>query len=171
MKDMSIPFRKYLNQDKVYVYPAVLGLVDTRITGVMFQTDPLITFHDDIKASILDIMNDNTPISVFSKRVREVNPTNDNPRFTSGLAIQVVIKDGQQTEKYTEKLAKEMEYANEHGNHPVLSQRVCTIRTRFCWSKHFQLNYTDKPTLISNSTSAMTPTMEMITPAPFMTSF
>jgi hypothetical protein len=94
LKDMSTPFRKYLNQDKVYVSPAVLGLVDTHIIGVMLQTDPLLTFRDNIKASIMDIMNDDTPISVFAKRVREINPSNDKPRFTNGLAIQVVIEDG-----------------------------------------------------------------------------
>jgi hypothetical protein len=64
----------------------------------MLKTDPLLTFHDDLKASIMDIMNDDTPMSVFTKHVREVNPTNDNPRFTNGLAIQVAIKDGKQTE-------------------------------------------------------------------------
>jgi hypothetical protein len=125
LKDMSTPFRKYLNQDKVYVSPAVLGLVDTSIIGVMLQTDPLLTFCDDIKASIMDIMNDDTPMSVFAKWVREINPSNDNPLFTNGLAIQVTIKDGKQTEQYTEKLAKAMEYVNEHGNHPVLSHCVC----------------------------------------------
>jgi hypothetical protein len=43
MKDPATPFRKYLNQDKVYVSPAALGLVDTRIVGVMLQTDPQIS--------------------------------------------------------------------------------------------------------------------------------
>jgi hypothetical protein len=146
MKYMSTPFRKYLNQYKVYVSPAVLGLVDTRIIGVMLQTDPLLTFHDNLKASIMDIMNDDNPMSVFAKRVREVNPTNDNPRFTNGLAIQVAIKDGKQTEQYTEKLAKAMEYVNEHGNHPVLSQcifvpfgRGASIdQTKFCSLIHMQ---------------------------------
>jgi hypothetical protein len=94
LKDMSTPFRNYLNQDKVYVSLAVIGLVNTRIIGIMLQTDPLLTFRDDIKASIMDIMNDNTPMSIFSKRVSEVTPTNDNPRFTNGLAIQIAIKDG-----------------------------------------------------------------------------
>jgi hypothetical protein len=121
MKDMSTLFHKYLNQDKVSVSPAVLGLVDTRIIGVMLQIDPLLTFRDDLKASIMDIMNDDTPMSVFAKRVPEMNPTNDKPRFTNGLDIQVTIKDGKQTEQ---KLAKAMEYVNEHGSHPVLSQCV-----------------------------------------------
>jgi hypothetical protein len=53
-----------------------------------------------------------------------VNPANDNRHFTNGLAIQVAIKDGKQTEQYTDKLAKAMEYVNEHGNHPVLSQCI-----------------------------------------------
>jgi hypothetical protein len=114
----------YLNQDKVYVSPAVLGLVDTRIIGLMLQTDPTLTFHDNIKASIIDIMSDNTPLTVFAKLVRELKPANDNPRFNNGLAIQVTIKDGNTTESYTEKLAEAMEYVNEHGNHPVLSQCV-----------------------------------------------
>jgi hypothetical protein len=70
------------------------------------------------------IMDENTPLSVFAKRVIELNPANDNPRFTNGLAIQVAIKDGKETEAYTEKLAKSMEYINDHGNHPVLSQCV-----------------------------------------------
>jgi hypothetical protein len=124
LKDMSTHFHKYLNQDKVYVSPAVLGLVNTRIIGVMLQTDPLLDFRDDIKASIMDIINDATPMYVVAKRVCEINPSNDNPRFTNGLAIQVAIKDGKQTDQYTEKLAKAMEYVNEHGNHPVLSQCV-----------------------------------------------
>jgi hypothetical protein len=49
MKDPATPFRKYLNQENVYVSPAFLGLVDTRIIGVMLQTDPMLTFQDDIK--------------------------------------------------------------------------------------------------------------------------
>jgi hypothetical protein len=87
----------------------------------MLQTDLLLTFRDDIKSSIVDIMNDDTPMSVFAKGLCEVNPTKDNPRFTNGSAIQVAIKDGKQTDQYTEKLAKAMEYVNKDGNHPVLS--------------------------------------------------
>jgi hypothetical protein len=121
MKDPKTPFRKYLNQENVYVSHVVLGLVDTRIIGAMLQTDPIMTFRGDIKASIMDIMSDNTPITVFSKHVRELKPEKDNPRFTNGLAFQVAIKDGKTTQAYTEKLAKAMEYVNEHGNHPVLS--------------------------------------------------
>jgi hypothetical protein len=79
MKDHVIPFRKYLSQDKVYVPPAVLGVVDTRIISVMLQTHPQLTFWDDIKASIIDIMSDNTPLSVFAKHVRELKPANDIP--------------------------------------------------------------------------------------------
>jgi hypothetical protein len=90
----------------------------------MLQTDPQLTFQYVIKASIMDIMSDNTPLSIFAKRVREVNPTTDSPRFTNGLAIQGAIKDGKQNEWYTEKLAKDMEFVNERGNHPVLSQCV-----------------------------------------------
>jgi hypothetical protein len=123
-KDPATPFRNYLNQEKVYVSPAFLGLVDTRIIGVMLQTDPILEFQDDIKSSIMDIMSDNTPLAVFSKRVRELKLENDNPRFTNALGIQVAIKDGKTTEAYTEKLSKSMEYVNEHVNHPVLSQCV-----------------------------------------------
>jgi hypothetical protein len=50
MKDPTTPFCKYLNQDKVYVSHVVLGLVYTRIIGIMLQTDPQYTFRDDIKA-------------------------------------------------------------------------------------------------------------------------
>jgi hypothetical protein len=99
MKDLTTPFRKYLNQDETYVSPAVLGLVDTRIAGVMLHTNLQLTFRDDIKSSIMDIMSDNTPLSVFVKQVREINPSTDNPRFTKGLAIQVAIKAGKETEK------------------------------------------------------------------------
>jgi hypothetical protein len=106
LKDMSTPFRKYLNQDNIYVSPAVLGLIDTHIIGVILQTDPLLIFRNDIKVSIIDIMHYDTPMPLFAKSVREVNPSNDNPHFTNGLSIQVPIKDGKQTEQYTEKLAK-----------------------------------------------------------------
>jgi hypothetical protein len=85
----------------VYVSPAVFRLIDTRTIGVMLQADPLLTFRDYIKASIMDIMSDDTPMYIFVKRVREVNPSNDNTRFTNGLAIQVAIKDGKQNEQYT----------------------------------------------------------------------
>jgi hypothetical protein len=49
MKDPATPFRKYLNQDDIYVSPTVLGLVDTCIIGVMLQTDPQLTFRDELK--------------------------------------------------------------------------------------------------------------------------
>jgi hypothetical protein len=124
MKDVSTPFRKYLNKEKVYVSQAFLGLVDAMIIGVMLQTDRNLTFRDDIKTSICEIMRDDTPISVFTKCVREVNSKSDNPRFTNGLAIQVAIKDGKETEAYTEKLSKVMEFVNDHGNHPLISQCV-----------------------------------------------
>jgi hypothetical protein len=84
----------------------------------------MLTFRDDIKSSIMDIMRDNTPIAVFSKRVRELKPANDNPHVTNALTIQVAIKYGKTTEAYTDKLDKAMEYVNEHGSHPVLSQCV-----------------------------------------------
>jgi hypothetical protein len=69
-------------------------------------------------------MSENTPVSVFAKCVRELNPSTDNPRFTNGLAIQVAIKDSNETKAYTEKLASAMEFVNEHDNHPVLSHCV-----------------------------------------------
>jgi hypothetical protein len=56
MKDLITPFQKYLNKEKVYVPQASLGLVDARIIGVMLQMDPNLTFRDDIKTSIYDIM-------------------------------------------------------------------------------------------------------------------
>jgi hypothetical protein len=71
MKDPAT--RKYLNQEKVYVPPSVLGLVDTRVIGVMIQTDPVLTFRDNLKSYIMDIISDNTPLTVFSKRVRELD--------------------------------------------------------------------------------------------------
>jgi hypothetical protein len=43
-------------------------------------------------------MSDNTPLTVVSKRVRELKPANDNPRFTNALDIQEAIKDGKTTE-------------------------------------------------------------------------
>jgi hypothetical protein len=61
---------------------------------------------------------------VFTKRVRKINAKSNNPRFTNGLAIQVAIKGGKEMETYTEKLSKAMEFVNEHGNHPILSQCV-----------------------------------------------
>jgi hypothetical protein len=60
----------------------------------MLQTDPNLTFRDEIKTSIYDIMRDDTPISVFTKRVHEVNAKSNNPRFTNHLVIQVAIKYG-----------------------------------------------------------------------------
>jgi hypothetical protein len=122
MKYVATPFRKYLNKEKVYVSQALLGIVYAKITGVMLHIDPHLTFHGDIKTSIFDIMRDNTQISVFTKRVCEVNAKSDNPRFTNGLAIQVVIKDGKEMEAYTEKLSNTMDFVNKHVNRPILSQ-------------------------------------------------
>jgi hypothetical protein len=102
MKEHATHFHNYLNQDKVYISPAVMGLADTRIIGVVLQTDPRLTFRDYIKATIIDIMSNKTALSVFA----------DNPRFTNDLAIQVVIKDGNETEAYIEKLTKAMEFVN-----------------------------------------------------------
>jgi hypothetical protein len=101
MKDPTTPFREYLNQDKVYVLPAVPGLVDTCIIVIMLQTDPQLTFRDVIEASITDIMSDNTPLSVFAKQVRDLKTSADNPHFTNGLVIQVTIKDDKETEACT----------------------------------------------------------------------
>jgi hypothetical protein len=67
-------------------------------------------------------MCDDTPISFFAKRVREPNPATVNPRFTNGITIQVLLKDGNKTEAYTEKLSNSMEFVNEHGKHPIISQ-------------------------------------------------
>jgi hypothetical protein len=124
IKDLATPFRKYLSKEKVYESQASLDLIDARLIGVMLQTDPQLTFRDDINTSIFDIMRDNTSHSVFTKRVHGVNAKSDNPRLTKGLAIQVVIKDGKETEAYTEKLSKAMEFVNEHRNLPILSQCV-----------------------------------------------
>jgi hypothetical protein len=62
LKDPSMPLRKYLlNKEKIYITQASLGLVDARIIGVMLHTNPQLTFRDDIKVSISDIMRDGTP--------------------------------------------------------------------------------------------------------------
>lgn len=61
---------------------------------------------------------------MFTKRVCEVNAKTDKLWYTNGPAIQVAIKDGKETEAYTEKLSKDVEFVNEHGDHPILSQCV-----------------------------------------------
>jgi hypothetical protein len=66
MKDLATPFSKYLDKETVDASRASLSLVDSRIIGVMFHIDPQLTFHDDIKTSILDIMRDDTPRSWIS---------------------------------------------------------------------------------------------------------
>jgi hypothetical protein len=114
MQDLATPFRFHVSR-------ASLGLVDAIIIGVVLQTDPQLTFRNDIKSSIFDSMQDDTPISVFTKRVREVNAKSNNPRFTNGWEIQAVIKDGNETAAYTEKLSKAIEFVNEHINHHILS--------------------------------------------------
>jgi hypothetical protein len=95
-----------------------------RIIGFRLHTNPQLNFRDDIKSSIFDIMRDNMPISVFRKHIREVNAKSDNPRFTNCLAIQVAIKDGKDTEAYSDKLSNAIYSVNEHGNHSLLSKCV-----------------------------------------------
>jgi hypothetical protein len=86
-------------------------------------------------------MRDDTPISVFTKRVREINAKSDNPRFNNGLAIQVAKEYGKETEAYNEKLSKAVEFVNEHGNHPILS---------YCVFVHFDRGAAiDQPTFCS----------------------
>jgi hypothetical protein len=111
-----------INRSKVFdILPVVIQYyLNYRVRSLLFCSDPTLTFRDDIKSSIMDIMSDNTPLTVFSKRVRELTPANDTPHFTNEITIQVAIKDGKTTEAYTDKLSKAMEYVNEHGNHPVL---------------------------------------------------
>jgi hypothetical protein len=93
IKDQSLPFCKYLKNKKVYVTHAYSGLIDSRIIGVLLQTDLQLSFCNDIKASISNLVRDGAPLSVFAKCVRELNSKYHNPHFTNGLAIQVAIKD------------------------------------------------------------------------------
>jgi hypothetical protein len=123
MKYIATPFRMYLNKEKVPVSQEFLDLVDARIICVMLHTDPQLMFWDDIKSSIFDIMLWYTNFSLH-QMCRQANAKNDNPKFANGLAIQVAIKDGKEKEAYTDKISKAMEFFNEHGNHPILSQCV-----------------------------------------------
>jgi hypothetical protein len=113
-KGPSSPFSKYLNKEKIYGTHASLRLIDSHIIGVMFQTDPQLSFCDDIKPYISDLMQDGTPLSVFTKRVHDINASTDTPRFMNALAV----------EAYTEKLSKAMEHVKDQINHLILSQCV-----------------------------------------------
>jgi hypothetical protein len=107
----------------VYVSQAALGLVDALIIGVFLQANPTLTFCDDLKEAITEAMVDNTPISIFPKRVKEPSNDNKNICFTNRLAIQVVTADPKKAGEYTEILSKAMEYFNENGSHPILSSK------------------------------------------------
>jgi hypothetical protein len=87
MKDKHSAFRSYLNKDKVYFFQASLGLVDARIIGVFVQSDPNLTFHNDLKQAIVEVMSDGTPVSIFPKRVKDPSKNASNIRFTNGLAV------------------------------------------------------------------------------------
>jgi hypothetical protein len=121
---MNSAFHTYLNKEKVYISQAPLWLVDARLIGIFLQADPNLTFRDDLKDVITDVMADGTLISIFYKRVKE--PLNDNSivRFTDGLAIQVVISDPKKAGEFTETLSKAMGYFNENGSQPILSSKV-----------------------------------------------
>jgi hypothetical protein len=75
MKEINSIFHSYLNKEKFYVRQAFLGLLDARLIGVFLQADPNLTFRDDLKQAIMEVMANGTIISIFPKRVNE--PSND----------------------------------------------------------------------------------------------
>jgi hypothetical protein len=121
MKEKTSIFRTYLNKEKFNVSQAYIGLVDARLIGVFLQAGPNLTFRDDLKQALMDVMVDGTPISIFPKRIKE--PSNDSStiRFTNGLAFQVAIPDRKKAAEYTETLTKEMEYFNGNDSFQILS--------------------------------------------------
>jgi hypothetical protein len=125
MKEMHSAFRTYVNKEKVYASQATLGLVGARLIGVFLQTDPTLTFRDDLKEAIMDSMADGTLISIFPERV-VTEPSNDNTkiRFTNGLAVKVAISDPKKAGEYTETMSNAMEYFMSNGSHPILSSKV-----------------------------------------------
>jgi hypothetical protein len=125
MKDMGSYFCIYLNREKVYASQAALGLVDACIIGVFLQANQtLMSRYSNMKEAIMEAMSDTTPISNFSKRVKE--PPHDNMKvlFTKGLAIQVTIDDPKKAGEYTEIMYNAMDYFNENGCHPILYSKV-----------------------------------------------
>jgi hypothetical protein len=107
----------------VYVSQASLGLVDLWLLGVFLQADPNLTFRDDLKQALMDVMADGTP-SIFPKRVKEPSDDLSRIHFTNGLAVQVAIPDSKKSAEYTETLTKAMEYFNGNDSHPILSPKV-----------------------------------------------
>jgi hypothetical protein len=91
---------------------------------VFLQADPNLTFRDDLKQELMEVMADGNPICISPKCVKE--PSNDSSKimFTSCLAVQVSIPDTKKAAEYTETLAKLMEYFNSNGSHPIISSRV-----------------------------------------------
>jgi hypothetical protein len=127
MKENTSIFRAYPNTEKVYVSQTSLGLVDGRLIGVFrvfLQADPNITFRDDLKQAIMEVMADGTPISIFLKRVKE--PSKDLSRIcvTNGLAVQVAKPDSKKAAEYIKTFTKTMEYFNGNDSHPILSSKV-----------------------------------------------
>jgi hypothetical protein len=109
----------------VHVSQASLGVVDARIIVVFLQANPTLTFHDDLKEAITEAMANDTPISIFFKRVKELLNGNTKVRFTNNcLAVQVAIVDPKKSGEYTEMLSKAMEYFNKNGSHPILLSKV-----------------------------------------------
>jgi hypothetical protein len=109
MKDIRSDFRTYFNKEKVYVSQETLVLADARIIGVFLQANPTLIFCDDLKEVIMEAMAEDTPISIFPKRVKD--PSNENTKFcfTNGLAIQVAIADPKKAGEYTKIMSKIME--------------------------------------------------------------
>jgi hypothetical protein len=66
----------------------------------------------------MDVMADDTTISIIPKRAKD--PSNDSSkiRFTSVIAVQVAILDSNKSVEYTDTLPKSMEYFNGNYSHP-----------------------------------------------------
>jgi hypothetical protein len=122
MKEANSIFRSNLDKEKVYLSQTSLGLVDAHLIGVFLQADPNLTFCNDRKQAIMNVMENGTPISVFLKRVKD---DASKVRYTNGLAVQVAIPDSKKAAEYTETLTKAMAYFNENDSHPIISSKVC----------------------------------------------
>jgi hypothetical protein len=67
MKENISVFRSYLKIKIKYASQASLGLIDVRLIGVFLQAGPILTFQDDLKQAIMEVMADRTPIWIFPK--------------------------------------------------------------------------------------------------------
>jgi hypothetical protein len=109
LKHPSSSFRQYLNQERVHINSAQLGVEEKVIMGWCWKSHPAFGYRNEMKSRLKLMMgkeHDDIAHTLFPKNIRHVRKSDGAKLGTTGIALWIAKRPGVSEQAFREELAE-----------------------------------------------------------------